>query len=594
MSYYVENQGGFYIAAHDGRATDKDLNFFKNDADSLCCEIAHFHWKTTPGTSLELDYPVVVAALSEGSWYEAADRYRSWATEQAWCERGTRQERIARGDSARWLTEEIGTVGMWWPFRENIESAVRRTRQLYGAPLLHLELCWQNEPSVRAAHSEGDRFGPFYFPYLCLQGSKTFEARKGDVVFPPASSISPQWKIMCAAQPEWRRVFIESGVDLVRHAPLRHSQIWIGENKHGCEADCLYFDIGPCAAIPTHCYAADHDHPPGAGRGMTEAHLKLAADSQRAASKAKGEYVPIGTECISEPLVSCMDLYYPRNAGFGTEMELAPYIRDLTWLPDGNMEAVPLFSYVYHEYQGVPVQGIYGVNPWRLDVGSDYHTWAEARSILWGGLFATFALPDGVQPRAARVRYLRSLVAARTGFAKEYLCYGRMQPPPPIQCETFQLDHGLAEGGWYRKLRFSGDLKKAADALELAEPKEVEQTADTERGQLSVERWVADVLAIPAKPANQATIEVPAVASAAYTSGDTRLGILLVSVQARPVEPVSLSIDPERYQLAPGEYQAELVTQDGAESLGRLRAVKTFDIALPAREAELLEVTKVE
>lgn len=281
MSYYVENQGGFYLATHDGHATDKDLNFFKYDKDSLSCEFAHFNWKATPGTSLELDYPVVLAVLSEGTWYEAADRYRSWGTRQPWCARGTRRQRLARGDAARWLMEDIGTVGIWWPFRENIESAVRRTRAAYGAPLLHLELWWQNEPSVQAAHREGDRFGPFYFPYLCLQGSKTFEAHQTDMIFPPGSVISEEWKIMCAAQPEWRRVFIESAVDLVGDSQLRHSQIWIGENQRGCDADCLYYDIGPCAGIPTHCYAAGHDHPPGAGRGMTESHLSLATGETR-------------------------------------------------------------------------------------------------------------------------------------------------------------------------------------------------------------------------------------------------------------------------------------------------------------------------
>lgn len=590
MSYYTEDRGGFYIATHDGRSTDKDLNFFKHDANSLSCEIAHWNWDARSGKSLELDYPVVVAALNEGSWYAAADRYLDWATQQPWCARGTRLERLAKDDSARWLTEQVGAVGMWWLFRQDIETSVKRTREAFAAPLLHLDLWWQHEASFEEARRGGDRFGPFYFPYLCLQGSKTFDDHKADAVAPPGFSISPEWRIMCAAQPQWRDVFVESGVDLVGEGPLRHTQIWIGDNQIGCDADCLYYDIGPCAGIPTHCYAPHHDHPPGAGRGMTDAQVRLVRDSQQAVTQAKGQYVPIGTECISEPFVGCMDMYYPRNAGLATEMELAAYTRHLTWLPDGQMEAVPLFAYVYHEYQGVPIQGVYGVDPWRFTAGQDYHTWAEARSIAWGGLFATHALPDDIEPSADRVRYLQSLTTARTQFAKDYLCYGRMQRPPVIECATVQIDHGLAEGGWFRELRFSGDLQKAAEALQLAEQEKQEASADSEKGKLSPERWVADVLAIGAPPATQSTLEVPSVVSSAYTFGNRQLGIFLVSIPAEPTGPVKLEIDPEHYGLPSGTYEVRLVTMDDVKPLGTLAGPRQFELTLPPREAVLLEI----
>ena len=39
---------------------------------------------------------------------EAAERYRTWATGQRWCRRGTLRERVVSGDACRWLLEEIG------------------------------------------------------------------------------------------------------------------------------------------------------------------------------------------------------------------------------------------------------------------------------------------------------------------------------------------------------------------------------------------------------------------------------------------------------------------------------------------------------
>ena len=73
--------------------------------------------------------------------------------------------------------------------------------------------------------------------------------------------------------------------------------------------------------------------------------------------------MPVGTECVTEPFVGCLDFYYARNAGFNPDMETFPYVRDLTWLPDGRMEIVPLFPFVYHEHGPVAIQGIYPVAP---------------------------------------------------------------------------------------------------------------------------------------------------------------------------------------------------------------------------------------
>ena len=91
------------------------------------------------GKSLRVDYPIVIAALTKGTWYEAAQRYRDWATRQPWCQRGTLRRRVDASDACRWLLQEIGGVGMWWPFRNDIRADIVRTRRLFGAPLLHLE-----------------------------------------------------------------------------------------------------------------------------------------------------------------------------------------------------------------------------------------------------------------------------------------------------------------------------------------------------------------------------------------------------------------------------------------------------------------------
>ncbi len=573
MAYYVEGKGGFYIAAEDGRSTDKDLNFFKASRDSLSCELAHFNWDSRRGNSLIVDYPVIVAPLLNGTWPEAAERYRTWALRQEWCQAGTRRERLERGDASRWLLEDIGAAGAWWPFREDIRAQLQRTRDFFQAPLLHLELWWQHAPSVELAHQNGDRFGPFYFPHLALKGQPPFESHKLDRIFPDAFVISPDWAVMCASQPEWRRIFCESAEDMVGNRALRHHQIWMEANRTGCLADCLYYDIGPCAGVPTHCYAAGHAHLPGAGRQITDDHVSLLRESRQRASKVKGAYVPVGTECVSEPFVGSLDFYYPRNAGLGLDMELLPYVRQLTWLPDGKMEAVPLFAYVYHEHGPLAVQGVYSASPWSDPAGDDINTWAEARSYLWGGVIAAMPVPSDGVVAPDRQRFLRSLAAARTGFAKEYLAYGRMVAPPPFKCSAINLDHGLAEGGWLRKLRFR-DVKTAAAALDLRDVSDapaIEQSTEArKKTDLSVEQWIKLMLAAGATPAATQSLTVPSVLCTSFSLAENRLGLIFVnlrrgaSVSLRvPVDPVAAWPPPARRTRKSGTWWRRLPPAPG-------------------------------
>ena len=590
MAYYAEGSGGFYIAAKDNRGSDKDLNFFKAPDDkSLTCEIAHIQWDACPGKSLVVDYPIVIAPLTRGTWHEAAERYRTWATQQPWCKRGTLRQRAARGDACRWLLEQIGAVGMWWPFRGDVQEDIARTRRLFAAPLLHLELWWRHGPSREAAQREGDRFGPFYFPFLALKGKNTFEAHRADQIFPPATPIASDWVALCPAQPGWRKVVCESAEDMVGLQPLRHHQIWVDENQAGCNADCLYYDIGPCAGVPTHCYAANHVHAPGAGRAITAAYISLFDESRRRASRAKGAYVPVGTECVSEPFVGCLDLYYARNTGLSLDMETSPYVRGLTWLPDGRMEIVPLFPFVYHEYGPIAVQGIYSVYPWNAPAGDDFFTWAEARTALWGGLIVSFPVAASPAPSDSRVRFLRSLVAARTAFARDFLAYGRMQPPPEIRCGTIDIDHGLAKDGWLREIRFA---KRKPDLSALGWPAKEPARNQDRSGELSVEQWAAAMLAIPATPAHNRTLKVPAVICQAYTLGDDRLGILLINLRSNSQESVRLPVDPVSYGLPAGSYVLRQAGIAGQQSLGVFHDSFEIELKLAPRTVILVESMK--
>ncbi|MFO0942736.1 MAG: DUF6259 domain-containing protein [Pirellulales bacterium] len=401
-----------------------------------------------------------------------------------------------------------------------------------------------------------------------------FDAEK---IEPLMTVIDPNWIAMCPQSEVFRHSFLESAVEMVGTSTRKIHQIWMEPNLQGCHADVLYYDIGPCAGIPTHCYAANHSHPPGAGRDITQAHRTLLLESQSAATRAAGKYIPIGTECISGAFLDVLDFYYPRNAGLSIDMELFPWVRELTWLPDGKMEIVPLFQFVYHGYAPLAIQGIYSFDPWTVPASLDYCTWSEARSYLWGGIVITMPPRDNTVSEK-RLRYLQSLTTARTEFARAYLANGvRMLRPPKVECGPIQVKHGLDADGWFRKVRYGADASSQASA------------AVFETKELAVDAWINLMLKLEATPARTDSLSVPTVQSAAYLSADEKLGIILINLGNEELKQLEVDLAPigSGWQVP---CNAKVRSQASEHELGLVtgRAV----VNLPSQQVILLELTK--
>ena len=234
------------------------------------------------------------------------------------------------------------------------------------------------------------------------------------------------------------------------------------------------------------------------------------------------------------------------------------------------------------------VEGVHPTYPWGLTEADDFFTWAEARTVLWGGLMTAFPRLSDSTLSEGRVRFLRSLVAARTDFARDFLAYGRMQRPPAVECGTIEIDHGLADGGWLRKIRFSQPPPDLEDVVPLPDaPPDDRQASDD----LSVEEWARGLLAIPAVAAKNPTIRVPSVLCEAYTLGDDRLGVLLVNLRRESEGAVRLPVDPISCGLPAGTYELRQATAAGQQRLGVFRDRREIELGLPPREVLLLEAT---
>ena len=202
-------------------------------------------------------------------------------------------------------------------------------------------------------------------------------------------------------------------------------------------------------------------------------------------------------------------------------------------------------------------------------------------------MIVTFPAPSPA-PLSAQTRFLRGLAAARVGFARDFLAYGRMQAPPALACETLDIDHGLSEGGWFRKIRFPSKNTRPRNPIPITKPAGAD---DPDSKELSVENWAAGLLATPfAIPHNQ-FLKVPSLLCQPYTLDNCRLGILLVNLSPRAQSKIRLPVDPPSYGLPRGTYALSKEGVSDRESLGQFLDRRELDLILAPGDIVIVTAT---
>ncbi|HEX4680362.1 MAG TPA: DUF6259 domain-containing protein [Gaiellaceae bacterium] len=448
LAYYSVAVGGFYFATEDATGAQKWLNFFGEGGGH--CRAAFAHGSPDLSGPLAPPYPVTVGALIEGTWTEAADRYKAWAVDQPWCGRPL----ASRPEQERWLHEQIGIVTFGINASHDRAHWLRTISEIAGAPVLHiLGPNWAKEPqnyenhlpggladwfpaqfhpaNLAAIHDQGDRWAPFLFDLLF--GASGSDSVAGDAALqsipePALSFDKYEFPFLCPTTP-----FLQ---ELHRERAARIA----GEY----DADAIYYDISANNVIKR-CYGDGHGHPRGGGAFLVDAFRELYSTPS----------APRGTELVNEVFADRLDFYQARAEASPVSSFEADRFRE--WIKDGRVEKVPLFAYVYHEYGPVRMDG------WAKLSGEqgDLFYWIGARVLAWGGLFELnyefspletidgraepldehyFPLPDRryeIDPEKAA--FVRELATARIGAANPYLAYGSMLPPLTFESPTIEL-----------------------------------------------------------------------------------------------------------------------------------------------------------
>lgn len=461
LAYYARNRGGFFIGTEDSEKSLKWYNFYKeSDCHSLSCSIMHKAPVCEPGRSFTPAYPVVLSALAEGTWYEAADRYRSWAFKQAWAQPGPR---------ATWLREKVGICTFGINSRYDRSAWLHEIHRMAGRPVFHvLGPNWasfghdyhNNLPRCRddwfpavfhpanmgAISLNGDYWAPFEFDllsnYSAAFADPVMESRmaQNDAELGLSDPGLVGFPFMCAGTDYWHDFHVQRDERLVA--------------EYG--PDALYYDIS-VSNLLLQCLATNHNHAPGAGNAIADAFTSMYRDTSAAMARAKGAYVPMGTEVISEIFLNVFDYYQARaEAGPYAPFEVEAF-RD--WLLQGRAEKIPVFTYVFQDRAPLRMDG------WaKLSAESgELFYWSAAQVLLNGGLlqlnYEFSALEDlngkwddpvehyytfderhhAIDPQKAA--FVGEVARTRTGPANRFLAYGRMLPAPSVEVQPTTLGY---------------------------------------------------------------------------------------------------------------------------------------------------------
>lgn len=567
MAYFAEKRGGFYLAMHDPTKSLKWLNVFKGADGFLESTFMHQAPEIAPGERFAIPVPVLIGALFDGTWYEAAERYKAWAIHQPWTAQGTLAD---RNDTSGWLLDEVGFATFGINAAHDRSAWLDRFHAITGEPVFHvLGVNWPkttadyrnhfpggrddwfparfSAANLETIRRNGDYWAPFEFDLLLDPEGTDGERIRASLVQIPEETYSfdrYRFPYQCPAAP---------------YLPELHR--WRDERLAGTYgADALYYDISASNLLMT-CRNPEHGHPVGGGGWMVDACAAMWERTGEAASAARGQIVPQGTEMISEVFIPQLDYYQARAEAGPLSTFEADVFRD--WIRQGAVEKIPLFAYVYHEYGPVRLDGWGKLSP---EVGELFY-WVAGRVALWGGLFElndefsqleNLAGQDddpaehyyaferrGYEVDPAKVAFVREIAIARTGFARPYLVYGSMRRPLDIAAADIELDYHLynlgREGPHY-----------------------------DERG----------------------TMRVPNIVHATWRAMDGTIGFLFVNLRRETVRSLSLEIDPARYEIelkTTNRYSRITGTERAvlAEAAGPV----SLAVTLQPRQVTLVEMT---
>lgn len=593
-AFYQAGVGGFYLATHDTRSTWKNFRFSAAE-----WHVRHEAWDLRAGQAMALGYPVVLAALNRGDWYEAAGIYREWALrETPWCRSLAAaadhvDDGVVQRTECSWLFDDVGLTVWGGPSSLDWSPWYRFFADIAGTPL-HITSGW-DWPATRPNTVGKEGWLPPRFQ------AANVEAWRGHYVTPymndifissQASDFLTRWEpalMYPYTDFTWSRFTHRTRPDAPRLVET-DPRVTTNTDFFPCPAADVFADLhawrdagllandalaGVCYDISSgnpmlwsRCWRTEHGHAPGRGREIITAYNDLNKRSKAEARRRTGKYLVQGVETIIENIIDSIDFYVAR-AGAGPLGVLESWLPQPELPPGEGFEIVPLFDAVYHDVGPVRQDGWLTLG---ADIGELFY-WAAARIVLqWGAMLSLHyannppeRLPAGyghvsaelIDWDGSRVRFdnLPELDHAKASFAGQlarvrarlgpgYLSRGvLLRPVPPTDSPLVSAD--------YRR------SMESAPRLSIAG------------------KW-----------------EIPQVVHGAWRKPCGDVGLYYANVAA---EPLTVSLDCDlagRWDIDPAGRRIQVTDESGPRPAGRVSdtAHLTLDLTLPARRVVLVEL----
>lgn len=430
---------GLYLACDDPADFLKDFAVFSLTNASMNLEIRHrpehaAGWRS----DYTLPYSVVLGTF-RGDWFNAAQLYRTWATNQTWA----KASRLQRGLVPAWVTNTALWVWNRGPSPGVIDPAVALQKEL-GLPVSVFWHWWHG-----CAYDTGF---PEYLPPR--EGETPFKAalqraHENDV----HAIVYMNQRLWGMTTASWtnenaERFAVKNGEGKVR------PEVYNTFTKQPCASMCMgtafwrgkYADLASTAVMQLGvdgiymdqacsslaCFDPHHGHAIGGGTYWMKGFQTLAADLRKR-SEPRGQPALAGEGC-GENWLAHLDLM------------LALQVSHERYAGADGWETIPFFHSVYHDY------AVFFGNYSSLTLPPYDELWPaefapqeplklldrkfstqfrleQARALVWGQqpTIANFR-PSHLGERAEEIAFVLRLARLRA-LATKYLLHGQLLPP---------------------------------------------------------------------------------------------------------------------------------------------------------------------
>ena len=453
MALYAEGGTGLYLAADDTSAYRKTFAITAGSTGALSCDVSHLpEMSSGAGTDWQLPYKVVLGTF-QGDWVTAAERYRSWATNQVWA----KQSRLAQGQVPQWILD----TGLWVWNRGRSAQVLDPALSLQARLDLPVSVFWHwwhgcsydagfpeylppregTAPFINAmsnAHAHDVRALVYMNQRLwgittdswTNQNAERWAVKGTDNRIHPEvyNTFTGQACVsMCMGTPFWRDTYAGLAEQAVKELGV----------------DGIYMDQA-CTSLA--CYDPAHNHPRGGGAYWIQGFRTMSQDiRQRVSGAGGGARVGLAGEGCGEPWLPYLDLMLSLQVS-----------KERYAAPDG-WETIPFFHAVYHAYAVLygnyssltmpPYDDLWPEQfaprePLKLldEKFSRQFLMEQARAFVWGQqpTVANFQ-PSHLESRRTEMDYVLNLARIRKQ-AGEYLLRGSYLRPPEMGIPAAELD----------------------------------------------------------------------------------------------------------------------------------------------------------